>query len=217
VEVWFSSEAPNIEMPRVVQLAPASGKSQAFLVATRFGAHGSLEKTVAARRARPSFRPPANICSIKIRRALTGVRLLMHYAEVEDADLGWHQEVWLVGNASGLRGSVMDYAVKEVAPQVWHVDIAGAVRIIRYRPDSRTFAPWDICTAEGRRLWASASLESAFRWIEARTGHPAEALLMEELLEQTASNRSLETQKASESIAEQEELGTDIAIPGLRR
>jgi hypothetical protein len=66
----------------------------------------------------------------------------------------------------------MDYAVKEVAPQVWHVDIAGAVRIIRYRPDSRTFAPWDICTAEGRRLWASTSLESAFRWIEARTGHP---------------------------------------------
>ena len=110
----------------------------------------------------------------------------------------------------------MDYAVKEVAPQVWHVDIAGAVRIIRYRPDSRTFAPWDICTAEGRRLWASTSLESAFRWIEARTGHPAEALLVQGLLEQTASNRSLETPKASESIAGQEELGTDIAIPGLR-
>ena len=110
----------------------------------------------------------------------------------------------------------MDYAVKEVAPQVWRVDIAGAVRIIRYRPNSRTFAPWDICTAEGRRLWASTSLESAFRWIEARSGHPAEALIVEGLLEQTASNRSLETAKASESIAEQEELGTDIAIPGLR-
>lgn len=52
-------------------------------------AHGSLEKkTVEARRARPRFRPPANICSIKIRRALTGVRLLMHYADVEDAGLG---------------------------------------------------------------------------------------------------------------------------------
>lgn len=110
----------------------------------------------------------------------------------------------------------MDYAVKEVAPQVWHVTIAGAVRIIRYRPDTWTFAPWDICTAEGRRLWASTSLESAFRWIEARTGHPVEALLAEGLLEQSASHRSLETPKASESIAEQEELGTDIAIPGLR-
>jgi hypothetical protein len=107
----------------------------------------------------------------------------------------------------------MGYSVKEVAPQVWHVDIEGAIRIVRYRPDSRTFAPWDICTAEGRRLWASTSLESAFRWIEARTGHPAEALLVEGLLEQTASNRSLETPKASESIAEQEEPGTDIAWP----
>ena len=118
--------------------------------------------------------------------------------------------------SSGLRGSVMDYAVKEVAPQVWHVAIAGAVRIIRYRPDSRTFAPWDICSAEGRRLWASTSLESAFRWIEARTGHPVEALLVEGLLEQTASNRSHETPKASESIAGQEEAGTKIAIPELR-
>jgi hypothetical protein len=96
----------------------------------------------------------------------------------------------------------MDYAVKEIAPQVWRVDIAGAVRIIRYRPNGLTFAPWDICTAEGRRLWASTSLESAFRWIEARTGHPAEALLAEGLLEQTASNGSFETSKSSESIAE---------------
>ena len=105
----------------------------------------------------------------------------------------------------------MDYAVKEIAPQVWRVDIAGAVRIIRYRPDSMTFAPWDICTAEGRRLWASTSLESAFRWIEARTGHPAEALLAEGLLDQTAPNRSLETPRDSESIAEHEEPGRDIA------
>jgi hypothetical protein len=97
----------------------------------------------------------------------------------------------------------MDYAVKEIAPQVWRVDIAGAVRIIRYRPDRMTFAPWDICAADGRRLWASTSLESAFRWIEARMGYPTEALLAEGLLEQTASNRSLQTPKASDSSAEQ--------------
>jgi hypothetical protein len=72
----------------------------------------------------------------------------------------------------------MEYDIKQIAPDVWRVDVAGAVRIIRYRLDSRTFAPWDICTADGRRLWASDSLESAFRWIEARTGHPAEALLI---------------------------------------
>lgn len=90
----------------------------------------------------------------------------------------------------------MDYAVKEIAPQVWRVDIAGATRIIRYRPNSLTFAPWDICTAEGRRLWASTSLESAFRWIEARTGHPADALLAEGLLEQTKSNGAFVTPNA---------------------
>ena len=110
----------------------------------------------------------------------------------------------------------MDYAVKEIAPQVWRVEIAGAVRIIRYRPDTMTFAPWDISNAEGRRLFAATSLESAFRWIEARTGHPAEALLVDGLLEQSASNRSPETPKASEDSAEREEPGKDIAIPGLR-
>ena len=73
---------------------------------------------------------------------------------LDDADIG---------------GSVMEYAIEQIAPDLWRVDIAGAVRIVRYRLDSRTFAPWDICAADGRRLWASDSLESAFRWIEART------------------------------------------------
>jgi hypothetical protein len=105
----------------------------------------------------------------------------------------------------------MDYAVREIAPEVWRVDIAGAVRIIRYRPDSMTFAPWDICTEDGHRLWASPSLESAFRWIEARTGHPAEALLAEGLLEQGASH---EPPKPSEGAAEPAESGRKIANPG---
>jgi hypothetical protein len=109
----------------------------------------------------------------------------------------------------------MEYAMKQIAPDVWRVDIAGAVRIIRYRLDSRTFAPWDICTTDGRRLWASDSLESAFRWIEARTGHPAEALLTAWLLEQTISNRSLETPNASAS-AEHEQPGSGIATQGRR-
>ena len=30
----------------------------------------------------------------------------------------------------------MDYAIREIAPQVWRVDINGVVRIIRYRPDT---------------------------------------------------------------------------------
>ena len=75
----------------------------------------------------------------------------------------------------------MDYDVKEISPQTWRVDVAGTVRIIRYRSECMTFAPWDICSAEGRRLWASASLESAFRWIEAHTGQPANTLLREGL------------------------------------
>jgi hypothetical protein len=110
----------------------------------------------------------------------------------------------------------MDYTVKEIAHELWRVDIAGAVRIIRYRPDSITLAPWDICTAEGRRLWASPTLESAFRWIEARAGLPADTLLAEGLLEQTASNRALETSSASDGIIERQEAGTGIAILGPR-
>jgi hypothetical protein len=82
----------------------------------------------------------------------------------------------------------MDYAVKEIEQDVWRVDIGGTSRIVRYRRDLQSFAPWDICTIEGRRLWGSPSLESAFRWIQARTGQPAEAMLVEGLLEQTASH-----------------------------
>jgi hypothetical protein len=104
----------------------------------------------------------------------------------------------------------VEYSVKEIAPEIWRVDIAGAVRIIRYRPDSMTFAPWDICTADGHRLWAAPSLESAFRWIEARTGHPAEALLAEGLLEQGASH---EPAKPAAGAAEPAELGKKIANP----
>ena len=125
---------------------------------------------------------------------------------INDADIEEKLGRW------GLAGGrIMEYDIKQIAPDVWRVDVAGAVRIIRYRLDSRTFAPWDICAADGRRLWASDSLESAFRWIEARTGHPAEALLAAWLLEQTVSNRSLETPKASAS-AEHEQPGADIAI-----
>jgi hypothetical protein len=99
----------------------------------------------------------------------------------------------------------MDYAVEEIEPDVWRVDVAGTTRIVRYRRDIKSFAPWDICTADGRRLWGSPSLESAFRWIQARTGLPAEALLVEGLLEQTGSNKALETPQTSAGLAEQED------------
>jgi hypothetical protein len=110
----------------------------------------------------------------------------------------------------------MDYAVKEIAPQVWRVNVAGTVRIIQFRPDSMTFAPWDICSEEGRRLWASPTLESAFRWIEARTGLPVQALFVQTLLEQSGSNGSLEAPKTSDSHVEHERPATDIATVGLR-
>ena len=80
----------------------------------------------------------------------------------------------------------MDYAVEEIAPGHWRVEVAGTVRMIRYRPDIKTFAPWDICSEDGRRLWGSPTLESAFRWIQARTGHLTEGILVEGLLEWSA-------------------------------
>jgi hypothetical protein len=109
----------------------------------------------------------------------------------------------------------MDYAIEEIEPDVWRVDIAGTTRIVRYRRDLQTFAPWDICTADGRRLWGSPSLESAFRWIQARTGHPTESILVEGLLEQTGSNRTL-TGVAPTSVAG-DEAGEGAASASPRR
>ena len=77
----------------------------------------------------------------------------------------------------------MDYSVEEIQPNVWHVSIGGINRIVRYRPGNMTFAPWDVTSAEGRILWSATTLESAFRWIQARTGQPVEALFAQALLE----------------------------------
>ena len=85
----------------------------------------------------------------------------------------------------------MDYRVEEIQPDVWRVEIAGTIRIIRRVHDSRTFMPWDIFSGEGQRLWAAPSLDSAFRWVQARTGLPTEAVFAEGLLEQSASRPGL--------------------------
>lgn len=111
----------------------------------------------------------------------------------------------------------MDYAIKEIEPNVWHVEVGGTVRIVRYRHDPRTFAPWDICTAEGRRLWGSPSLESAFRWIQARTGLPAEAVLVEGLLEQTGSHGTLDSTGVHEALNVQDEPGTAVAFSATQK
>jgi len=80
----------------------------------------------------------------------------------------------------------MDCSVEEVQPGVWHVTIASITRIVRFRSDSMTFAPWDVMSADGHTLWSASSLESAFRWIQAHTGYPAEALFTQALLERSA-------------------------------
>ena len=80
----------------------------------------------------------------------------------------------------------MDYGVEEIQPNVWRVSIEGITRIVRYRHGNMTFAPWDVTSAEGRILWSAATLESAFRWIQARTGQPVEALFTQALLEHNA-------------------------------
>jgi hypothetical protein len=84
----------------------------------------------------------------------------------------------------------MDYSIEEIQPNVWRVNVASITRIIRYRSDSQTFAPWDVTSADGRKLWSASSLESAFRWIQAHTGHPTEALFAEALLERNAMRSS---------------------------
>src|SRR5215472_13326075 len=80
----------------------------------------------------------------------------------------------------------MDYSVEEVQPNVWRVSIGTVTRIVRFRSDEMTFAPWDVTSAEGQTLWSASSLASAFRWIQARTGYPVEALFAQALLERSA-------------------------------
>lgn len=80
----------------------------------------------------------------------------------------------------------MDYSVEEIHPNVWRVSIGTITRIIRFRSDDMTFAPWDVTSADGQTLWSASSLASAFRWIQARTGYPVEALFAQALLEHSA-------------------------------
>jgi hypothetical protein len=92
----------------------------------------------------------------------------------------------------------MDYSVEEIQPNVWRVRVEGITRIIRYRNGNMTFAPWDVTSAEGRTLWSAASLESAFRWIQARTGQPVEALFAQALLEHSTRAEAAEAKLAQE-------------------
>ena len=81
----------------------------------------------------------------------------------------------------------MDDGIEEIEPNVWRVSVGSITRIVRYRSDSMTFAPWQVTGADGQVLWSATTLESAFRWIQARTGYPAEALFAQALLERSAS------------------------------
>jgi hypothetical protein len=87
--------------------------------------------------------------------------------------------------AGTIGDGAMDYTIEEIQQDVWRVNIAGISRIVRYRHDTRAFTPWDVTTADGHKLWSATSLESALRWIQARTGHPVEALFAQTLLERT--------------------------------
>lgn len=102
----------------------------------------------------------------------------------------------------------MECSVAEIHPNVWRVSIASITRIVRYRNDSRTFAPWEVTNADGQKLWSAASLESAFRWIEAHTGYPAEALFAQALLERGATGERVRPEFPEESTQKSEDRRT---------
>src|SRR5499433_2615809 len=104
----------------------------------------------------------------------------------------------------------MDYSVGEIQPKVWRVNIEG---IIRYRRGNMTFAPWDVTSADGRPLWSASSLESAFRWIQARTGQPVEALFAQALLEHSARTGSFKAQAPQESTEARKEARAGSGTP----
>jgi hypothetical protein len=93
----------------------------------------------------------------------------------------------------------MDYSVDEIQPNVWRVSIGTVTRIVRFRSDDMTFAPWDVASADGQTLWSASSLASAFRWIQARTGYPVEALFAQALLERSVDPQSDHGHVAGES------------------
>ena len=99
----------------------------------------------------------------------------------------------------------MDYSVEEIQPNVWRVSVASITRIVRYRGDSRSFAPWDVTSADGQVLWSAATLESAFRWIQAHTGYPAEALFAQALLERSARTGSAPAAVSDESTGNEQD------------
>lgn len=95
----------------------------------------------------------------------------------------------------------MDYSVEEIQPNVWRVSIGTVTRIVRFRSDDMTFAPWDVTSADGQTLWSASSLASAFRWIQARTGYPVEALFAQALLERSEDHEPGHGKVADESTA----------------
>lgn len=107
----------------------------------------------------------------------------------------------------------MAYSVEEIQPNVWRVNIEGIVRVVRYRKGNMTFAPWDVTSAEGRTLWSASSLESAFRWIQARTGQPVEALFAQALLEHSARSGSPAADPLQQSTEARKEVRTGSGTP----
>jgi hypothetical protein len=112
--------------------------------------------------------------------------------------------------------TLMDRSVEEIQPNVWRVNVGGIVRVVRYRKGNMTFAPWDVTSAEGRTLWSAPSLESAFRWIQARTGQPVEALFAQALLEHSARTGSFAAQSPQQPTEERKEVRAGSGIPASR-
>ena len=70
----------------------------------------------------------------------------------------------------------MNCSVEEIQPNVWRLRLGTVIRVVSFRSDRMTFAPWDVASADAHTLWSASSLASALRWIQARTGYPVEEL-----------------------------------------
>jgi hypothetical protein len=62
-------------------------------------------------------------------------------------------------------------------------------------------------------LWSASSLESALRWIQARTGQPVEALFAQALLEHSARSGSSEAPSQQQSTDARKEVRTGSGKP----
>ena len=58
------------------------------------------------------------------------------------------------------------FVVQWIETDLWNIRLGEVQRVVRYRRDPHSFAPWDIMTMDGRHVGSAFSFGSALRWMQ---------------------------------------------------